>query len=69
MRLYADGQEKLCQVLALKRPNGAGIYSIPTVVKVLRANGYEVDHKKDSKKNGAWYYYIHPKCTNFGVSL
>ena len=69
VRLYADGQEKLCQVLALKRPNAAGIYSIPTVVKVLRANGYTVYHKKDSKKNGTWYYYIHPKCTSFAVSL
>lgn len=69
VRLYDDGQRELCNALALKRPNAAGIYSIPTVVKVLRANEYAVDHKKDSKKNGAWYYYIHPKGTNSGVSL
>lgn len=69
VRLYDDGQRKLCKALALKRPKGAGIYGLPTVVKVLRANGYSVVKKKDSKKNGAHYYIISPQGTNFEESL
>ena len=65
VRLYADGQRELCNTLALKRPKDAGYYAMPTVVKVLRANGYSVVKKKDSKKNGAHYYIISPQGTNF----
>ena len=69
VRLYADGQRELCKALALKRPKGAGIYGMPTVVKVLRANGYSVVKKKDSKKNGAHYYVISSQGTNLEESL
>ena len=69
VRLYDDGQRELCKALALKRPKGAGIYGMPTVVKVLRANGYSVVKKKDSKKNGVHYYVISPQGTNFEESL
>lgn len=69
VRLYAEGQRRLCEYLALERPKKAGYYSMPTVVKVLSANGYSVVKKKDSKKNGAYYYVISLKDTNLEESL
>ncbi len=56
-RLYSDCWPELCQFVGLKRPHG-GYYSIPTVAKYLNEHGYCVVKKKNSKKNGQYYYLI-----------
>ena len=65
VRLYSDQWNELCQFVGLKRPHG-GFYSMPTTAKYLGENGYCVVKKKDSKKNGQYYYVISARDTNLG---
>lgn len=57
VRLYAAEQEELKKYMNLPRPHG-GSYSMPTIAKYLNENGYNVVKKKDSKRNGQYYYLI-----------
>ena len=65
VRLYSDQWDEVCQLVGLKRPHG-GFYSMPTTAKYLGENGYCVVKKKDSKKNGQYYYVISVQDTNLG---
>ena len=56
-RLYSDRWPELCRFVGLERPHG-GYYSMPTVAKYLNEHGYSVIKKKNSKKNGQYYYFI-----------
>lgn len=56
-RLYSKDWSALCRSLALRKPHG-GFYSMPTVARMLKEDGYKVEKKKDSKQNGRWYYMI-----------
>ena len=56
-RLYREKWPELCSMIDLHRPHG-GSYSMPTVVKYLREGGYRVEKKKDSSRNGQYYYVI-----------
>ncbi|MBR6185350.1 MAG: DEAD/DEAH box helicase family protein [Clostridia bacterium] len=64
-RLYSDTWKELCEIVSLTRPHG-GSYSMPTVAKYLQENGYDVMKKKDSKRNGQYYYVITTRETNCG---
>ena len=57
VRLYSDQWPELCKFVGLKRPHG-GYYSIPTVSAYLNEHGYCGEKKKNSKKNGKYYYCI-----------
>ena len=64
-RLYSDRWKDLCDCINLTRPHG-GSYSMPTAAKYLNQNGYHVEKKKDSKRNGQYYYVITARDTNCG---
>ena len=64
VRLYSDRWPELCQTVQLARPHG-GSYSMPTIARYLNQNGYKVAKKKDSKRNGQYYYLIAAN-TNYG---
>ena len=57
VRLYAKEQNELCCNLNLRAEHG-NRYSMPTVAKYLKECGYQVEKKKDSKRNGQHYYVI-----------
>lgn len=71
VRLYADERKELCDFLDLRKPKDPynGHYMWPKVMECLQACGYDVQGKKDSGRNGKWYYVISGKCTNSGEPL
>ena len=61
VRLYKAEQDELCALLTLRKPHGTknDYYKWPTVMRLLRENGYDVRGGfKDSKRNGQRYYLI-----------
>lgn len=71
VRLYADEREELCACLDLRKEHDPynGHYKWPTVRKQLMEYGFEVVGKKDSKRNGQYYFVITAKGTNLGELL
>ncbi len=57
VRLYNEQWHELCDYLQLRNPHG-GYYSMPTITHNLKNSRYGVVKKKDSKRNGQYYYLI-----------
>ena len=68
VRLYSDQWPDLCDAVRLRKEHG-GSYSMPTIAKYLNENGYCVVKKKDSKRNGRYYYLITERDTDLGNVL
>ena len=71
VRLYADEREEMCAYLDLRKEHDpyCGYYKWPTVRKRLIECGYDVEGKKDSKRNGQYYYVVSLKGTKNGEPL
>ena len=60
-RLYSEDQKALCNYINYRKPNGT-LYAMPTVIELLRENGYDVsESKQDSSKGGKRYRVITKK--------
>ena len=59
-RLYEEGKKALCDYLDLRKPKDpyGPHYMWPKSKEYLCANGYSIEEKKDSKRNGARYAVI-----------
>jgi hypothetical protein len=71
VRLYADERKELCDILDLRKPKDPynGHYMWPKVMACLQECGFDVQGRKDSGRDGKWYYVISGKCTNSGEPL
>lgn len=68
-RLYKEDQDELCDWINYRKGNGK-LYKMPTVIKLLRENGYDVsESKQDSSNGGKRYRVITKKLYHFEHSL
>ena len=60
-KLFAADQNELCEYLNIQKENGEQrFYKMPKIAEYLEKAGYRVEHAKDSKQSGQWYYRIYP---------